>query len=209
MNRRWFMNVAASVTLLVIAVGSTWALPIIIDDGDSGFGTQGGIYAGSAPSGTAYNDDVFWTNKDQSNAWAFWQCEGLTPGTYDVHITWQADRAWWDPGCASVPVSVIDGPVENRGWPDYDVILPSGSSVLADLDLDQSVNPAGLGYAGLNWFYLGSFTITGNTLTVMLTNQTDAGGPIVADAVMIALIPEPASLALLALGAMSVALRRR
>jgi hypothetical protein len=210
MNRLWSISAAVSVTLCAIAGGSVWAAPIIIDDGDPGFDTQGGIYPGGTPAGTAYNDHVFWTNNTQSNAWAYWQFTGLTPGTYDIHVTWQADRAWWDPGCEAAPFSVIDGGVVKRGWPDNDVILAPGATGLADIDVNQSVNPAGLSYAGLNWFYLGSFTITGDTLTVMVTNQTAAAGPIVADAVMIeAAIPEPASLALLALGTMVMVVRRR
>jgi hypothetical protein len=87
----------------------------------------------------------------------------VTPGAYEVDVTWQAS--------ASLSAAVT-----------YNVY--SGSTKVGSVTVDQKLGPSGISYDGLNWQSLGSFTVTGTQLSVSVAN-TAADGQVTADAVRI------------------------
>ncbi len=126
-------------------------------------------------------------------------------------MTWPADKwlaPYWSPANGAAPYSVINGGVVNHGWPDWNIVPDAGANVLGNVVVNQSVNAAGYDYAGLSWLQLGTYTITGDKLSVILTNNSTAGGSVCADAVMIVPVPEPTMLGVLG-GVALLALRRR
>ena len=90
---------------------------------------------------------------------ATWRFE-VDPGTYEVYATWPED----DDRASDAPYTVI-------------------SSAGATVRLDQRAAPADLEDSGASWARLGAFTVTGDDLTVSLSD--DADGHVAADAVMI------------------------
>ena len=89
-----------------------------------------------------------------------------------VFATWAAHQN----RATDAPYTVLDGAVE-----------------LGTFDLNQQIAPNDRTEAGTVWEDLGTFTVTGSSLVVELTN--DANGYVIADA--IAIRPEPATLELL------------
>lgn len=205
--------ILAAIGAGILALGvvtSGQASPIIIGNGDAGFDTTGGFNPQAWDAGKAYEGNFMWVGPvATASAWCSWNVAGLAPGDYDVFVTWAADRPSWNYDNTAAAFSVIDGGTVTRGWPDWDINLAPGAVKLQDLTVDERQNPAGTSYGGLSWYQLGTYTITGSQLSVMLSNQSTSSGSIMADAVMVqAAVPEPASLGLAGMAGLMM-LRRR
>jgi subtilase family serine protease len=87
----------------------------------------------------------------------------VTPGAYEVDVTW--------PASASLSANVT-----------YSVF--NGTTKIGSVIVDQKLGPSGISYDGLNWQSLGSFTVTGTQLSVSVAN-TAGDGQVEADAVRI------------------------
>src|SRR5205823_3630175 len=96
---------------------------------------------------------------------ATWTFSGLAPGQYGVAATWVGYKA---SAATNAPFAVADGTT---------LLTPSPVRV------DQTVDAAGFGDGASAWQSLGTFTVTGSTLVVQLTN--DANGYVSADAVRV------------------------
>jgi hypothetical protein len=75
--------------------------------------------------------------------------------------------------------------------------------------VNQNFEAAGLTYGEREWFKLGTFSVSGGNLSVLLTNDSSQPNTIIGDAIMINLVPEPMSLALVGLASSIMLLRRR
>jgi RHS repeat-associated protein len=118
---------------------------------------------------------------DSGGEWADWKFTGLVPGkTYEVLVTWVADEN----NATNVQPIVYDGPPGT---------LPPFTNPIPAL-LDQTQSPGDI--AALNdpndseddngngWTSIGAFTISGEALSVRLSNQA-VDGNVIADAVRI------------------------
>ena len=136
---------------------------VVIDNGDAGYTEHNGTWW----HGTGgYLDDQA-VDVDETNSYATFQFDGLTPGAYDVRTTYvnSGNRNQY------VPYTVYDG-------------TEAGTS-LGTVYVDQKYSaPSGYSYNGANWDELGTFTITGTTLTVKI-DVVYGQGFSMADAVMI------------------------
>ena len=140
---------------LTATVGST---QIIDDSSASGFSTTAGwTYYG----GQGYLNEVHYAaagNGSQIATWTF----TAAPGSYDVAVTYsaQGNRA------TNAPYTIYDGNI-----------------ALGTVSVNQQSTPNDFIDQGVGWKDLGTFTITGNTLVVKLTNA--ANNYVIADAVRI------------------------
>jgi len=90
----------------------------------------------------------------------------LTPGLYRVSATWPSSTL----GATNTPVSIYDG-------------APAGGAALTTRLLNQKLAPNGFLDDGSVWDDVGIVRITGDTLTVQLTDA--ANGYVIADAIRI------------------------
>ncbi|MDA1051398.1 MAG: tandem-95 repeat protein, partial [Planctomycetota bacterium] len=144
----------------------------IIDDVDSGFakttGFLGSVEAGFGPH---INNSIQSAAGDGSGDTATWTFTNLQAGeTYRVSVTWPANEHY----ATNSPFSVFDGTAGGTAF---------GGSPFA---IDQQVLPDDFSDQGVFWEQLGTFAVTGNTLTVQLTDT--ANGVVVADAVRISIL---------------------
>ncbi|WP_435009727.1 Calx-beta domain-containing protein [Tundrisphaera lichenicola] len=150
-------------TLIIFDDDSTQQpLPIVDNDG----GSPGYVEAGTgwATSGVAggYGGSTRYHAAGTSAQTAMWTATALTPGSYDVQVTWGAatNRA------TNAPYRIYDG-----------------NTLLATVRVNQSLAPTGTTVGGQTFQSLGSFAITGSTLRVVL--GADANGLVSADAIRI------------------------
>jgi hypothetical protein len=151
--------------------GDTWQVtappPVtIIDDGTAGFSTVG---SWRITTGQGYQSDFHFTDGGDGSRQASWTFSGLTPGQYQVSVTWVKNNK----RATNAPYTVLDG-----------------STVLAQVAVNQRNAPNDFSDQGVFWENLvnpatGSaiYSISGTTLVVRLTNK--ANGQVVADAVRI------------------------
>ncbi|HAC66079.1 MAG TPA: hypothetical protein DCF68_21735, partial [Cyanothece sp. UBA12306] len=130
----------------------------IIDDGDSGFGTLGNW---SSTNNQGFEGDVHYSEPGNGSNVATWTFTGLTPGIYNVAATWTANL--------------------NRATDAPFTILGGGTPIT--VDINQEVAPNDFSEYGVGWEYLNNVTITGDTLTVELSD--DANQHVIADAIRI------------------------
>ncbi|TWU08836.1 hypothetical protein CA54_40730 [Symmachiella macrocystis] len=131
-------------------------------NGESGFSTTGhDIWAPYKTGGYQgdYQSGLTYPGQSPNASWTF----DLEPGEYEVAATWEGNVYQ----ATDAPYTVLDG-----------------STSLATIDVNQSVNPNDFtDEKGVIWENLGVFTITGNTLTVQLTTKADEY--VIADAIRI------------------------
>ncbi len=156
-------NVGASGVLNADAVRIEEVAPItptIIDDASAGY-AETGVWSDSTLGG--YAGDSRYARATDPPATATWTFQVTTGATYDVAVTWPSypNRAF------NAPYTVLDGTQE-----------------LGSRAIDQRVSPDDFAVDGRNWERLGTYTISGSTLTVRLTN-VGASGVVGADAVRI------------------------
>lgn len=149
--------------------GSGGSVTRIIDDGAAGSGFAGAWRVGSR----GRDGDVrVASGATRETAAARWTFTNLPAGQYRVHMSWTGDRA----NASNAPVTIFNG------------TQSLGTSLI-----NQRSASAGFSADGTNWSFLKNVTITGSTLTVVLTNR--ANGSVVADAVRIERISNGSSIA--------------
>ena len=168
----------------------------IIDNGDAGYSTTGtwNTWTGTVPGSGAQGD--FDYKVVGGGATASWTLSGLTPGNYLVSVTWEehTNRA------VDAPYSVLDG-----------------ATTLNTVIIDQTQAPNDFTEGGVLWEDLGVYTLTGDMLTVRLSDPASpSGNLVIADAVRferrLSAIPIPAAVWLFGsglLGLVSMARRKK
>ncbi|MCR9296202.1 MAG: S8 family serine peptidase [bacterium] len=127
-----------------------------IDNGDTGFATSGSwinyLYAG-------YQSDFHYSSKGTGNDQASWTFQ-VAPGEYQLAATWTTNpnRA------TNSPFTILDG-----------------GSVLSSVAINQELPPNDFSADGASWERLGTVLVTGDSVTVLLTD--DANDYVIADAV--------------------------
>jgi hypothetical protein len=138
--------------------GTVGPVQIIDDSAASGFTTT----AGWSPwAGQGLGIGMHYAAPGDGSLVATWTF-AVAPGTYRVSVTWpaQSNRA------TNAPYTVLDG-----------------TTSLGTVAVNQQLPPSGFSDQAVTWQDLGTFTITGNTLVVQLSNA--ANGFVIADAVRI------------------------
>lgn len=143
-----------------------------MDDGDVGYSAPGFTRQFDPQFPQGFNGDIEYSEANSGNT-ATWVFENLAPGSYAVSATWTSapDRA------GSAPFSIRDGDVTGT--------IVGGSRV------NQEMAPNEFADEGVSWQNLDVVTITGNQLTVELTDigadlgADDAFEFVIADAVRI------------------------
>jgi len=135
----------------------------IIDNGAAGFSATAGW---SSYAGEGYESDIHYSAPGSGSELATWTFD-VTPGQYQVAATWLqgGNRA------TNSPFTVLDG-----------------ATVVNTVQLNQELAPNDYTDAGVSWENIGTFNITGNTLTVQLSD--DANDFAIADAIQIQRVGE-------------------
>lgn len=172
----WARKLGAGASVSTVAPGAAAATPVLlIDDGDSGFSTVGNGWnklsgsnayppgsggGGGSTAASCFGGDCRYRNDGNGSRKARWDFSGLTPGWYEVRITWLQGSGL----ATDAPFTVFEG-----------------SDNLGTFDINQRIAPSGAAYGGRPWESLGTFPISGSTLRVELNN--DATNYVIADAV--------------------------
>src|SRR5207244_914814 len=129
------------------------------DDGDTtGFSTTG---SWTQWNGFGFHNQVHQGTPGTGSDTASWTFT-VKPGTYQVAATWVANANRAD----NAPYTVLDG-----------------STPLGTVNVNEKAAPGDFTDAGANWKTLGTFTVTGSTLVVRLSNNAD--GYLNADAIRV------------------------
>jgi hypothetical protein len=131
----------------------------IMDDGQTGFSTTG-TWTRATGGGNA--GDRMVANKGTGQSVATWQFSGLTPGRYRVSATWVADRTL----------------ATNAKYE-----IHSADRRLGAVTINQERTPASLTVSNVKWQDLGYATITGDSISIKLSNN--ANDRVMADAIRI------------------------
>ena len=180
---------AAGIFLLPHAASAS--VITIIDNGDGDYSTTG-AWSTWPTAGTQGDFDY---KPVGDSATASWALSGQTPGLYRVSVNWEAftNRA------VDAPYSVLDG-----------------ATILDTVIIDQTQAPNDFTEGGVLWEDLGVYTLTGDMLTVRLSDLAGpSGNLVIADAVRferLSAIPIPAAVWLFGsglLGLVSMARRKK
>jgi RTX calcium-binding nonapeptide repeat (4 copies)/Bacterial Ig domain len=140
------------------------SLARIVDDGDvTGF-THTGFFDSDPGFPQGYNNGVKFSGAGSGNT-AAWTFSNIPPGRYRVSATW-----------TNAPDRAKDSPftIRNGG---------ASGPVVAQFDLNQEAAPSDFSEGGLMWEDLQIVDVTGNQLTVQLSDAADQF--VVADAIRI------------------------
>ena len=134
--------------------------PMIVDNLDPGFSRTGNW---GLANNAGYANSIFISNSPfdgtDTAAWTF----NVQPGTYRIASTWHGGN----PGHGtSIPIQVFDGSVS-----------------VGSTTLNQQLSPNDFVDASNWWENLGIFTVSGNTLSVRMTEHSS--GASIADAIRI------------------------
>ena len=156
--------IADAVRLVRLAAPPPPSTVQVINDGGIGFTTTGPWIA---YGGQGHQNLVHYTEAGNGSSVARWTFN-VSPGQYRVAATWspQSNRA------TNAPYRVIDG-----------------GAALANVAVNQELAPNDFSDQGAAWDSLGTFTVSGSTLTVELSNL--ANEYVIADAVRIERLEGP------------------
>ena len=133
---------------------------IVIDDGDAGYSDTG--WTAKNTNG-AYQGDHHTRAGGDGSQIATWTFIGLEAGaTYRVAVTWKAPS----------------GNATNASFTIFDSAVADATKTV-----NQRIAPNDMSIADKSWEDLGTYQVTGTTLTVQLSNLAD--GTVVADAIRI------------------------
>jgi len=180
------LKVVALISSCFVLTGLCLGTPteVIVDNLDLGFSVQGVDWEESGAVGE-YNGSSLYTNTVGDSA--RWTPDLPEASPYEV---W----AWW--------ASEAPG-----GWI-YDRDSAADYTISYDGDVDTVVVDQDLNYG--QWYLLGTYPFQSGTAgCVELVRDTDSGEATSADAVKFVLVPEPASLAILAIAGSVVLVRRK
>jgi uncharacterized repeat protein (TIGR01451 family) len=153
--------------------GNQSVVPTVLDDGDPGFSIVSGAWETSYCS-VFVDSDARYTCTTGGNSVIQWQFANLIPGAiYRVSTTWMASSTF----SSDTPFTV------------------AGGAAPVTLDINQKAWPSAYADSftagGITWKDIApAYTITGNTLTVQMSNAT-SGGCAVGDAVRIVRLTTP------------------
>ena len=174
-----------SVTSSVVAfVDEADRIAIVDDDGDGTSSITGNVINGGANGSfqhtgwfrarrQGYLNDVRFMFASNGSETATWQFDDLIPGVYQIAATWSPNHN----RATNAPYSIFDGNVE-------------ANSLLSTAMVNQELAPDDFDDSGANWEVISTATVTGNRLSVQLTNK--ANQFVIADAVRIERIDAPA-----------------
>jgi hypothetical protein len=128
----------------------------IVDNGNATFASTG---TWNKYSGVGYASDTQ-SSAAGSGASSTWTFAGLAPGQYRVAATWNGSS-----------LNAVDAPFS----------VSSGSKLLSTVRVNQQRAASTFTSGGAAWQNLGTFTVSGNSLTVRLNSATS--GRVVADAI--------------------------
>ncbi|WP_202921442.1 choice-of-anchor D domain-containing protein [Anatilimnocola aggregata] len=156
-----FSNDADESSFVINLNGTATPAPVIraIDNGATGF-TSTGTWTRSTTVGR--EKDIQTALKGTGTTTATWTFTNMPPGIYRVHASWTQSSAY----ATNAPFTIFDGATE-----------------LSTVRVNQERASSGLTWGGTAWSNLGTFTITGDTVRVTLTNA--ANDRVLADAVRI------------------------
>lgn len=181
----------SSANAAVITGGYTVIDNEMADDANGTFALGGSGWGSAGDGGKPWGANNLFNATGSGSDTATWTFLNLTNGTYEVAVSYAdgGNRA-------------TDSPFTINGTTTIDI-----NQTVAPNDL-VIVNPVGSSDEDFE-ILSSSIVVTSNTLTVTLTDDAEASRFVIADAVAIRLVPEPSSLALLGLGGLLVASRRR
>ena len=137
---------------------SVWVPPApepsitIVDDGDAGYSAVGGW---STYNGVGTQGDFDYKGVGSGAGIASWTLAGLAPGNYRVSVTWEP----FNNRSEAVPYTVLDG-----------------ATALGTILFDQRNAPADFAEDGVLWQDVGTYQVTGNDLTVELSDDAGRAG---------------------------------
>ena len=129
--------------------------PRISDNGAASF-TSTGIWRRLSGIGYASDTQSAAANSSATSTWTF---SGLAPGKYRLSATWQASA-----------LNATDAPF----------VVSNSGRLLGTARVNQQRSASSFTSGGSSWQNLGTFTISGNSLTIRLNSSTS--GRVIADA---------------------------
>jgi uncharacterized protein (DUF1800 family) len=146
------------------------------DDGASGFTFTPGWTQGDANAGDSgavpFQGSLTYAPAGSGSESVNWAFTGLEPGQYNVAATWVG---------------------YSYAAPDAQYTVSDGSTPLGTVTVNQQVDPASFADGASAWQALGTFTVTGSTLNVALTDLASSGY-VLADAVRVERVGYPGQL---------------
>lgn len=156
----WARKLGACATITSVNPGTAPTAPItIIDDGDEGFSIEGAGWVETTSAESYLGDDREVESGDGTEV-ARWQFTGLKPGWYEVLATWLPGAEF----ASDAPFKIFDGSVD------------VGAAIV-----NQQEGPIDGEFAGKPWQSLGTFPISGSSLSVEVSNS--ANGKVIADGI--------------------------
>jgi hypothetical protein len=135
--------------------------PVIVDNGTVGY-SETGVWTTEAVSSYG-GTERYAQSSGTGNNTAAWQVTGLSPGRYQVQVTWHE----YGNEATNAPYAIYDG-----------------ATLLQTIAVNQTQPPSGASFGGVPFQTLASVNITSGTLRVVLSNAANSTY-IVADAVRV------------------------
>ncbi len=146
------------------ALSGTVTSSVVLDNGQSGFSESGTGWTHYA--GAGYGSTLDYAAAGSGSSTATWQLTGLAAGSYDAQVTWTA----------------VANHASNATYSVYD-----GSTLLANVTVNQQRAPSGTTVNGVPFQSLGHFPISSGTLRIVLSDG--ANGYVIADALSVTAVP--------------------